>query len=107
MAIFENFALSIMSSLGINGNLAVLLLLLMIGAGLSIIQMARQGVRLKMHADHFDVLDKIQVESLRQSSKSLEQSAYTKGMLDGIFIKEGLHELIEGSGLNDSPDSQK
>jgi len=101
MYMFDDFFMSIMSALGINANLGAVLFFLCLGASASVVQMARQGVRLKMHADHFDVLDKTHTESLKQSSKALEQSSYTKGSVDTLFLLLGddFKALIKGSAL--------
>ena len=94
--------MNVAGALGINGNLAALIFFLCLGAGATIIKVARMDTRQEMHADHFDVLDKTHTESLRQSSKALEQSAYTKGSIDTLFLLLGdsFKEMINGSGLD-------
>ena len=62
--------------------------LLLVGlsfVGFVAVMLAKFNTRLNMHADHFDVLDDTHTESLKQSSKALENSAYAKGAVDTII----------------------
>jgi serine/threonine protein kinase HipA of HipAB toxin-antitoxin module len=99
MTLFEKFSFDIISALGINGNLAILIIFLCFGAAATIYKVGKMATRQDMHADHFNVLDKTHTESLRQSSKALEQAAYTKGMLDGILLDSPLKDTVKACGL--------
>ena len=90
MEILSEFVISVTSALGINENMAILLFFLFMGAFYSLIRQSKQEVRLNMHADHFDVLDKTHSEALSQSSTALRDAAYAKGYVDGFAsnIKE-------------------
>lgn len=85
MNVINEFLLNIMDALGINANLAMLILILVLGAGFTVIIVAGMRVRQNMHADHFDVLDSTHSHALKISIKALEHATYTRGLLDGMM----------------------
>lgn len=48
-------------------------------------RLSRVEIRLKMHADHFDVLDETHSQATKDSSKALENSSYAKGSVDTLI----------------------
>ena len=87
----ETIITELMQAFAIQRALAIVLTLLCIGAGSTTILVIGLLVRIKMHADHFDVNDKnidrandLSIEAIRHANSATRDAAYTRGQMSMI-----------------------
>lgn len=84
----------LVTTFGISRPMAIVIMLLIFGCGASLVTLSALIVRVKMHADHFDVNDK-NIDRAKNSAESaydvaldaMKTAYHTKGVLEGLKIK--------------------
>jgi len=86
----ESLITELVQAFDIGRGLAIVLMVLLFGAGSSLIILAMLTVRVRMHASHFDVIDrnmddanKLSLEAIRQSNEAGNKASYAQGLIDG------------------------
>lgn len=92
----ESLITELVEIFGIVRGLAIVLMILIMGAGSSLVIMVGLVVRVRMHADHFDVNDRnidrakdLSMKALDVAIQATEQSHYTKGLMEGQSKPDG------------------